>query len=94
MNRMQGLQNLLHVAKMFPGQIDFSGSTERLCRLATYDSQDGLRVMAVAALHAIDTPEAMGCLVDVWDSKQRPQVRKITNFALADYIVAGTRAVR
>lgn len=93
-NRMQALQNLLHVTRVYPGRLDFSGTEDRLCRLAKHDRKRSLRVMAVAALRAVDTPEAMGCLVDVSRSLQPAQVRKVVNFALADYVDAGVRPVR
>lgn len=92
--RVQSLQNLLHVSRMYPGRVDFSGSTERLCRLAMFDRKEGLRVMAVAALRAVDTPEAMGCLVEIAQALPTDRVRKVTNFALADYVASGMRAVR
>jgi hypothetical protein len=94
MNRMQGLQNLLLISALHPQKADFSGETARLCRLARYDRQPGLRIMAVAALRAVDTPEAMGCLVDqLHDPWQPERLAVITRGAVAEYMAAGVKPV-
>lgn len=92
-NRMQAIQNILMITYFAPGKIDFTGAVERLGRLAAFEREEGLQIMAVAALRAIDSPEAMGQLVGLMELRQPERVEEITRIAVADYAQAGMRAV-
>ena len=83
--RQQSLQLVTFFATNYHDQIDLQRALPRLLRIYETDAEEGYRIMALTALHAIGDASTMAYLRERVRQETSPRVRLLTLAALADF---------
>lgn len=84
-SKQQALQNIIFLSTNFKEDVNFSRATSNLYNIFRFDQNEGYRIMALQALHAIGNETSMRQLAAHVRWERSPRVRRFTNAVLNDY---------
>ncbi len=82
---MSELQDIIFFATVHGDKVDFRASVPQLLDVYKYHEVEGMRTMALAALHAIGSSYGMEGLREAVQEQESPALRRLTLRALHDY---------
>ncbi|HMB92354.1 MAG TPA: hypothetical protein VKP65_15990 [Rhodothermales bacterium] len=81
----RALQNIVFFALYYPEQVDFTRAIPRLLEIYRSDENEGYRIIALVAVHAIGNRKAMDQIRRHVSQERSERVRRHTLLALADF---------